>query len=202
MNFSILKKEAKTSLEGNWQTAIVAILITFLPFIVLDYLLGIKSDEGGFFAWIAHLMLQAPIHLGLVGVYLKLSRKGDTSAREVFEGFNNWWKSFLLALLQCIYIVLWSILLIVPGLIAALSYSMSFFILADNPEINSSEALRRSKLMMRGHKTEFFMLNLSFIGWFILSVLSFGVLFIVYVGPYYYATITEFYETLQEISDY
>jgi len=134
--------------------------------------------------------------------FLALSRRTNPEASLIFKGFDNWISAFFTMLLMIVFIILWAILLIVPGIIAALSYSMTLFILADNPDLKPTEAIKRSRHMMQGHKSEFLKLILSFIGWLFLSVITCGILFILYVGPLYYATITEFYESLQEISDY
>ncbi|HOJ41736.1 MAG TPA: DUF975 family protein, partial [Candidatus Syntrophosphaera thermopropionivorans] len=99
----------------------------------------------------------------------------DFKIEEMFNGFKYFGRALGTYLLMTLYILLWSILLIVPGIIAAISYSMTFFILAENPNIKAADALRLSKQMMYGHKTQYFMLMLSFIGWFLLSILTFGI---------------------------
>jgi len=202
MRTAFYKIRARRNLEGRWETAIVAVLLGVLVFAAIDAIFGKTYISGGFFIFCLRLIFQGPISLGMVMFFLSLSRATNPQASLIFKGFDNWISAFLTLLAMSILIFLWTILLIVPGIIATLSYNMTFFILADNPDLKPLEALRRSKHMMQGHKMELFMLNFSFIGWLFLSVITCGILFILYVGPLYYATITEFYESLQEISDY
>ena len=83
---------------------------------------------------------------------------------------------------------------LIPAIIKSLSYAMTPFILADRPDVSARGALTRSKEMMVGRKWELFVLMLSFVGWWALSVLTLGVLYVVYVGPYYYTTLAGFYD--------
>jgi uncharacterized membrane protein len=114
----------------------------------------------------------------------------------IFEGFNDFGRSFVAVLLTSIYILLWTLLLIIPGIIAGLSYSMVYFILAENPTISPMDAIRQSKEMMYGHKTEMFMLSLSFIGWCLLGVLSLGIGFL-WIGSYMQTSMAIFYQELK-----
>jgi len=202
MRTGFYKSRARANLEGKWEKAIVAVLLGFLVFAAIDAIFGKTYLSGGFFIFCLRLIFQGPISLGMVMFFLALSRGTNPEASLIFKGFDNWVSAFLTILLMSFFIFLWSILLIVPGLIAIFSYSMTFFILSDDPDLRPLEAIRRSKRMMQGHKSELLKLNLSFIGWLFLSIATCGILFILYVGPLYYATITEFYESLQEISDY
>ena len=202
MHPSFLKSRARHNLKGKWEVAIVTILLSFLVSVAVDVVFGKKYFEGDFYIFLIRLFFDAPVKLGMCIVFLAISRGGNPQASLIFEGFRSWLKSFLLIVLYSLFVILWSLLLVVPGIIKAISYSMGFFIMADEPDITASESIRRSRLMMHGHKTEFLILNLSFIGWLILSLFTFGILFILYVGPLYLATVTEFYEALQESSDF
>ncbi|MCF7911495.1 MAG: DUF975 family protein [Candidatus Cloacimonetes bacterium] len=202
MRTAFYKVRARRNLEGKWESAIVTVLLGFLVFAAIDAIFGKTYLDGGFFILCLRLVFQGPVTLGMMMFFLSNSRNSNPQVSLLFKGFDNWINAFLTILLSVMIIAFWSIFLLVPGIIAALSYSMSFYILADNPESKPLEALRRSKLMMKGHKTELFKLQLSFIGWLFLSLITCGILFIFYVGPLYFATITEFYESLQEISDY
>jgi len=86
---------------------------------------------------------------------------------------------------------------LIPAIIKGLSYGMTPFILSDCPDIPAREALKHSMRMMAGHKKQLFVLALSFIGWFALSVLTLGILYVVYVGPYYYTTLAGFYDEVR-----
>lgn len=102
--------------------------------------------------------------------------------------------------LRTLYIFLWSLLLIIPGIIKMYEYLMVPYILAENPEISSKEAFAMSKQMMTGNKWKAFVLGLSFLGWFILGGITCGILLIFYVAPYYYMTYAELYVKLKEIT--
>ncbi|MCB5245358.1 MAG: DUF975 family protein [Candidatus Cloacimonadaceae bacterium] len=114
----------------------------------------------------------------------------------MFNGFQDFGRSLTAFLLMFVYILLWSLLLIIPGIIASISYSMTFFILAENPQMKAADALRLSKKMMQGHKTEYFMLMLSFIGWYLLSLLTLGIGFL-FFNSYVTMASTIFYQQIK-----
>ncbi|MGQ0440558.1 DUF975 family protein, partial [Bacillus sp. B-TM1] len=116
--------------------------------------------------------------------------RGDT------EG-SKFIKSFLLYIVVNIYIFLWCLLFIIPGIIKSFSYAMTYFIINDHPEYSINQAITESRRMMDGHKMEYFILCLSFIGWFILSCITLGIGFL-WLIPYFYTTSAAFYE---EIAD-
>ena len=91
---------------------------------------------------------------------------------------------------------LWSLLFVIPGIIATYSYSMSFYILRDNPDMDANAARKASIEMMKGNKWKLFCLELSFIGWMLLSMLTFGIL-LLWVGPYMETAKAAFYEELK-----
>lgn len=100
-------------------------------------------------------------------------------------------------LLMCLYIILWSLLFLIPGIIKSYSYSQTLYIRAENPNISPSRAIELSKVIMDGHKGQLFYLHLSFIGWFILSGLTSNILGIVYVIPYFSAALAFAYEEIK-----
>ena len=99
-------------------------------------------------------------------------------------------------LLVQIYIMLWTLLFYIPGIVKSYSYAMTPYILLDKPELSATDAITESRKMMNGHKMELFILDLSFIGWILLSLLTCGILFL-YVAPYMQAARAEFYRTLK-----
>ena len=114
---------------------------------------------------------------------------------QIFDYFKHWSTAILTNLLKTLYIFLWSLLFIVPGIIAAYRYSMTSFILAENPDLAPDEAVAESKRIMQGNKWRLFCLNLSFIGWDILSLLTFGILSF-WVGPYKQTATAAFYRSI------
>ena len=95
-----------------------------------------------------------------------------------------------------LFIILWYLLLIVPGIIAAYSYSMTFYILADDPNISAIDALNKSKSMMDGHKMDLFLMSLSFIGWALLCILTLGI-GLLWLIPYMNVSIAKFYQDIK-----
>lgn len=107
--------------------------------------------------------------LGITLFFLNLFRRKPTDPAQVFSGFEQFFKALGLFFVMSVFIFLWSLLLIVPGIIAALRYSQAFFILADDPTKGVFQCINESKWMMRGNKGSLFWLELSFIGWILLT---------------------------------
>ena len=105
-------------------------------------------------------------------VYLKIDVKND----DLFYGFKQFGRSFVVNLLQSIYLALWMLLFIIPGIVKACSYAMTVFIANDNKELSANECITKSRQMMDGHKWEYFCLMMSYLGWLILCVLTLGIL--------------------------
>lgn len=100
----------------------------------------------------------------------------EPKIENLFDGFKDFSKAFILNLLQTIYVTLWSLLFVIPGIVKGIAYSMSCFIAIDNKEMTANECIRESQRIMNGHKMEFFSLMLSYIGWLILCALTLGIL--------------------------
>ncbi len=138
-----------------------------------------------------------PLEWGFAIMFLMLVRGEKLDISRMFDGYKDFLRIFCTMLLQKVYIFLWTLLLIIPGIIKAFSYAMTSYILKDNPEIKNNEAIEKSMQMMQGHKMDLFLLYLSFIGWAILSVLTLGIGFI-FLTPYVNAAVSHFYEDLKE----
>ena len=121
--------------------------------------------------WLFLLLVPGPLTLGLSVVWLRVIRGQDAFADMVLSGFGNFFRSFLLNLVRCVFMAVWAILFIVPGIIAYYRYSLAFFLLADNPSMSPFTAIALSKYYMRGNKGNRFLLDLSFIGWFAASAI-------------------------------
>jgi uncharacterized membrane protein len=143
------------------------------------------------------------VAFGCVMAFLRLSRRQDTDVRTLFDGFAHTVKLIGLQIMIGIFVFLWSLLLIVPGIIASFRYSMAMWILADDPSKGIMQCIRESKEMMRGHKGEMFVLELSFMGWICVGAFIEGLLrifigvdipiFSIWLLPYMYLTIAGFY---------
>lgn len=144
---------------------------------------------------VAVLLLSGPLMLGFTMVCLAVSRRQGASLPKLFEGFSRFGDSLVLFLLMDIFIFLWSLLLVIPGIIKMYSYSMSWFVLHDRPDLTGNEARKRSMYLMRGHKWRLFCLDFSFLGWYLLSALTLGILAF-WVTPYHMTARAEFYQEL------
>ena len=132
-----------------------------------------------------------PLFLGSAYVYLNLARGYAPDVNVLFSGFGRFVDALVLSLLRSIFTFLWSLLFVVPGIIKAISYSQSYYILAEHPEMSGKEALDESIAMMDGHKMDYFMLWVSFIPWLLLIGITFGIAAL-YVIPYMEAAYTFF----------
>ncbi len=142
------------------------------------------------------LVIGGAISFGYAKFNLRLiDRAEESKIGDLFSYFGYWVKALVTSLLQGLYVFLWSLLFVIPGIIAGYSYAMTSFILAENPELSATEALARSKSMMRGHRWSLFCLNLSFIGWDILCAFTFGIGQL-FLTPYRHAAIAAFYRDL------
>jgi Predicted integral membrane protein len=135
------------------------------------------------------------ISMGYDWYTLRISRLLPASFSNMFDTFNIPLKVLGLSIAMSVFIYLWSLLLVIPGLIAAYSYRQAVYILFDHPDYTIMQCISESKAMMRGHKGELFILDLSFLGWVILCVLTMGILF-VWMLPYMQVTYANYYNAL------
>ena len=181
-----LKSNARSQLRGNIGVLFVCTLIVGL----------ITAVCAALSYGIASLLVVPPFELGMAMIYLGLTEGREAKIEKVFNGFKvNFVKSILLYLLMGIFIALWSLLLVIPGIIKGFSYAMAPYILAENPEMSPLDAITESKRMMHGHKFDLFVLYLSFIAWIFLVYITLGIAAI-YVGPYMELTVANFYKSL------
>lgn len=234
---SSLRARGRAALAGHWKEAVLAVLvyqviISLVPslidaFLGWEYAMpGLDGTETiyGSPSFLYLLAVSGPMSLGIVIFFINLFRHQETDVASVMKGFEKFGKAFVLALLIAIFIILWSLLLIVPGIIAAFRYSQAFYLMNDHPELSAMDCIRESKRLMAGNKGKLFVTVLSFIGWAILAVLpgsvfagfflEEGLLYtpagavaavgsfilgagLLWVTAYVYATTTAFYELLK-----
>lgn len=183
-----IKAQAKANFTNQYWVCVLA-------FVVYTAISGAFS---GATAGIAALLLMPPLTVGYSYFNLRVY-KGETGniTEAAAVGFKDYGRSLVGILWMYLFTFLWSLLFIIPGIIKAIAYSMTPFILADREDVGAKEALVLSMEMTNGHKAEIFVLMLSFIGWLILSALTFGILAIFYTGPYMSASLAGIYEELK-----
>lgn len=146
---------------------------------------------------VALLILGGPITVGFISYILKLKRNNNAKFVDLFSGFQSFGKYLVTFLLVSLFTFLWTLLFIIPGIIKGLSYSQALYLIYDNPNMSPKEAIKKSQEMMNGHKKELFILELSFIGWHLLGIITLGIVEIFYVGPYYNSALAIYYENLK-----
>ena len=184
INRKELKAAARAQIKGNVGT-----------FFGLSLVLGIILSVSAI-TFVGPFILLGPLYLGLSMFSIEVVRTSNGKFETGFKGFKQFGTAFIAFLLMTLFTSLWALLFIFPAYIAIFSYSMTFYIIADNPSISGSEAIKKSKEMMKGHKWELFVLLFSFFWWYILGIITFGLAYI-YIIPYIEATVVNFYEKIK-----
>ena len=187
----ILMAKARDSLKGKWGIAIG----TYVVFMLISIAVQLIPVAGGLIS----ILITGAMSIGMVSFALSLSRKQEAKLSQIFDGFQKFGVGLGAYILQMIFVILWSILLIIPGFIALFSYSMTFFLIAENESIGPLEAIKKSKEMMRGNKWKYFCLWFRFFGWGLLCILTLGIGFL-WLAPYIIVSSAQFYDDLKPIS--
>lgn len=206
---------ARNNLSGKWG---IAVLVSFLATLLGGSVTGSSSSLNidaetiaqlpesvqsvflmllylGMILGLVQFLIGGVIRQGYVIFLLKQHDGQNPDAHDLFSQFHDFSRGFLLALLQGIFTFLWTLLFIIPGIIATYRYAMAPFIMAENPEMRPREALRASSQLMDGHKWELFCLGFSFIGWTFLAALTLGIGGL-WLTPYVNAAYTAFYRNI------
>lgn len=215
MNNSEHRSRARAALSGHWGTAILVSFLAgllgstssqyarftgkininfpeFMP-IVMPIMEGFTITVSLF--GLVSMILGGVIQMGSARFHLNLIDRKEAELSDLFSQFSHFGSGLVMYLLSSLFVLLWTTLLIIPGIIAAYSYSMAPYILLEDPNCGGYEAIQRSKQLMNGHKLELFLLDLSFIGWIILSVFTLGI-GMLWVPPYMYTARASFYRQL------
>ena len=218
MKLRDIKSTARESLKGNWLVAIIASFIagTFgatgsgvsasgteeIDYAALDQLTSTEllttlAVFGGFIllGMIVSVLISALISVGYAQFNLDLVDGEKPRIVTMFSKGKQVGTAIIANILVFLRVFIGTILFIIPGIIASFQYAMVNYVIADNPGISAGEALKMSKEMMRGNKFRLFRLSLSFIGWAIVVVLTFGIAGI-WVGPYMQASFAAFYKDI------
>ena len=156
---------------------------------------GHKTESGNYIIDLLLNFMTWLLYAGFVVFVLRMIRQQRNSLWNLMDGFQNFLKIIGLNILTGIFVALWSLLFVIPGIIAAYRYRQALYLLLDHPEMGVLECIRESKRLMRGHKAELFILDLSFIGWALLSIIPFVS---VYTLPYTESTYALYYSMLRE----
>ncbi len=165
-----LRTLARESLAGKWKIAAVGTLV-FMAVVSLPSMILLTVLHNSFAADLYTILVTGAFSLGYSVFILNIFRNKEVDYAQIFCGFERILKTMGLYLYICLFVFLWSLLFVIPGIIAAIRYSQSFFILADYPDMPVPEIVNESKRMMRNNKGKYFCLVLSFFGWMILASL-------------------------------
>lgn len=200
------KNEALSALRGNWANALVAtiILVALALFFSSNdainsyYQRIVINPFIGYSLSFVSLFVLLPLAVGYSNSMRVLLETGDNrlTNNSFSLGFGNWLHVVWGMILSTIYIFLWTLLLIIPGIIKSYSYALTPYILVEHPEMSANEAIEESMRLMDGHKFDLFYLQLSFIGWAILSILSLGLGFF-WLIPYQMTAQAAFYRDIK-----
>lgn len=217
INYKDIRATARGNLTGKWWlsigvatvAAILGGLITgnsFLPEVTRNYedltsmdpralgsLLGVSL--GSSLLGLVVFIIGGAIELGYAQFLLKQHDGQEATFNDLFSQFYRFGQGFAQQFLRGLYIFLWALLLVIPGIVKSFSYAMTPFIMTDHPELSASEAITRSKEMMNGHKWELFVLDLTFIGWAILCALTMNLGYLA-LNPYTNAAHAVFYRQI------
>lgn len=222
MNSRYYRERARMMLSGKWVMAILVTLVAWILGGVLiysftrftvrvnvedlselpDFFINYMAIVGSISSALGTIqfIIGGTVQLGYCKYLLKLhdNEVGEErpGIRDLFSQFGRFADGFVLSLLTGIYIFLWMLLFIIPGIVAAYKYAMAPFILLENPDMKPKEALAASKELMHGHKWELFVLDWSFIGWLLLSALTLGIGNL-WLTPYMNAARAAFYRDLR-----
>lgn len=210
MGIMKMKRRSLDALKGNWGKAILlTVLISIITVLIptamdMQRSGGVESwvnDEapGSLFSFVYEIVLM-PFYVGVSWFYISLIRKEKAQIRNIFKIYQDGRLTLKLIwtyIVMIFFILLWTLLLIVPGIIKSISYSQTLYVLRDHPEYSATQAITESRRLMDGYKWKYVLFLLSFIGWFLLTAVTFGLAWF-FVGPYFSAAQAVFYNELKE----
>lgn len=174
-NRAEIKENAKTAFQAKYGLSVgVYVLFALVSAVASAITMGLGA-----------LLIMPPLMVGVSSFFLRIYKRETADIGDMFtDGFTDYGRNLGGMLWMELFVFLWSLLFMIPGIVKALSYSMTPYILADCPNVRATDAIKLSMRMTLGHKGGIFVMVLSFLGWAILSALTAGILQILYVGPY------------------
>ena len=188
-----LKELAKEQIKGKIGILfLISLIISAITFAASSVLSLIP-----FIGPIAYEIFIGPAFiLRIIRIYQTVANFNNPEVSDAFYGFEDFWTAFKALFFVGLFSFLWGLLFIIPGIIKSYSYSQTMMIVAENKGIGALDAINRSKEMMEGHKADLFILELSFIGWGILTILTLGIVGI-WAIPYMETTLVNFYNEIK-----
>lgn len=186
------RKKLKAAARAQLKEQFGRLLLLTLIAIGIPVIVGLLLGNIPFVGLIATIVITPAFSLSLTRIYIYVADGGHPELADAFSGFDDFWSAFKVDYLTKLFVRLWSLLLLIPGIVKALSYTWAPYILAENPGKPVLECISESKEMTDGYKMELFTLSLSFVGWWLLGIVTLGIAFI-WVIPYMQATFANAY---------
>lgn len=187
-----IKAISKQQFSDNYWIAVGATVLAML-------IISAVTAASSFLMCVGTLLLAPPILVGVYYFSLSIYRGESPTIETMFStGFSNYGRKLGGMLWMYLFIYLWTLLFIIPGIIKSIAYSMTPYILGDHPNVTAKEALKISMRMTEGHKGDIFVMYLSFIGWMLLSCITFGLVGFFYSNPYMYISLAGLYEEIKD----
>ncbi len=187
-NRAEIKQDAKAAFHDQYGLS-VGVYVLFIV---------VTAVASAITAGLGALLIMPAMLVGYSAFTLRIYRRAAADVGDMFtDGFTNYGRNLGGILWMDLFIFLWSMLFIIPGIIKAIAYSMTPYILADCPNVKATDAVKLSMRMTQGHKGGIFVMVLSFIGWWLLSGLTGGILQLLYVGPYFGTSFAGLYTELK-----
>lgn len=201
------KNAALAALKGKWAPAVLCAVVYITITLCISYASALFDPAttatgvimiASLATMLISLLVVSPLGVGCYNAHKDLLLAGDDklTANSFKTGFANWGHNVWGMLLMGIFVFLWTLLLIIPGIIKGFAYALVPYILVDKPELSANEAINLSMRMMKGHKFDFFWLCLSFIGWILLAILTLGI-GMFWLMPYMYTSYAAFYQDVK-----
>lgn len=194
------RSAAKSALSGHWVNAVLCTLVVTLIVGVCSALSGVSESLPLLFVvgFALTLLIAVPLGFGYSVALLRHmhGEPDDDLVTRPFQAFKDYGRYLGTSLLMTVYVFLWSLLFIIPGIIMGYAYAMTPYIMHDCPDLDASDCIHESRVMMKGYKWKLFCLDLSFIGWALLCILTLGIGFL-WLQPYIEASHAKFYDELK-----
>lgn len=194
-----MRAAAKSALSGHWVNAVLCTLVLLLISVVAGAVMGGGQSAGLYSLGLAlTLLVTLPLGFGYNVAFLQHMQgmPDDDLVTRPFQAFKQYGRYLGTALLMTVFVFLWSLLFIIPGIVKGYAYAMTPYIMHEHPELSPNECIDRSKAMMKGYKWKLFLLDLSFIGWLLLCILTLGILTL-WIQPWMECSRIRFYEELK-----
>lgn len=213
MNRQVLKAQAKDVLKNHyWPMVGLGVLLMIFSggSGSVNTIRGVFSDNNNIalvtYSTIVGILIMIfvvnPLTVGVNRYMIRISRGEQANFEDVIYAFrHDYFNVVKIMFMEVLFVLLWSLLLIIPGIYKAFEYSMIPYLLAEDSSLSQKEAFATTKQLMSGHIGDYFVLTLSFILWYFAGAITFGILYIFYVVPYVNLTYTQFYLLLTKVPE-